>query len=210
MYARDVFAYLHRNDLDKSELVSHTWHQMLAKMRLSLALRSLCMDLVMVKSACLQDGRVVQRADLSRQSVRPDPIHVQLLVRSLFKRKICLSSPPPQLPLTARFLMVIGQRVSLYLRCCVCVTVTLGVTHVLDAFRHSTKSGSFRSSSTPVSTLSIWTGVSSSYLIGRLSSTLSSCWATCGTRSSRALLCPMTMTKRPIPVTKQPDGSARC
>ncbi|KAH7702974.1 hypothetical protein AAVH_29866 [Aphelenchoides avenae] len=47
VYARDVFAFLDRCDLDRSELVSLTWRQMLLKMRASLALRSLCVELVM-------------------------------------------------------------------------------------------------------------------------------------------------------------------
>ncbi|KAH7713242.1 hypothetical protein AAVH_19409 [Aphelenchoides avenae] len=47
VYARDVFACLNRYDLDRSELVSCTWRQMLLKMYASLPLRSLCMELVM-------------------------------------------------------------------------------------------------------------------------------------------------------------------
>ncbi|KAH7693098.1 hypothetical protein AAVH_39872, partial [Aphelenchoides avenae] len=47
VYARDMFAYLGRYDLDRSELVSLAWRQMLVKMRASLPLRSLCMELIM-------------------------------------------------------------------------------------------------------------------------------------------------------------------
>ncbi|KAH7713239.1 hypothetical protein AAVH_19406 [Aphelenchoides avenae] len=47
VYARDVFAYLGRNDLDSCELVCLAWRQMLMKMRASLPLRILCMELIM-------------------------------------------------------------------------------------------------------------------------------------------------------------------
>ncbi|KAH7693974.1 hypothetical protein AAVH_38984 [Aphelenchoides avenae] len=46
VYARDVFAYLDRNDLDRSELVSFAWRQTLV-IRASMAVRCLCVELVM-------------------------------------------------------------------------------------------------------------------------------------------------------------------
>ncbi|KAH7704768.1 hypothetical protein AAVH_28037 [Aphelenchoides avenae] len=47
VYAIDVFAYLDRNALDRSELVSFTWHKILSKMHASLTRRCLCVELVM-------------------------------------------------------------------------------------------------------------------------------------------------------------------
>ncbi|KAH7713760.1 hypothetical protein AAVH_18894, partial [Aphelenchoides avenae] len=47
VYARDVFTYLDRYDLDRSELISFAWRRTLVETRTSMAVRCLCMELVM-------------------------------------------------------------------------------------------------------------------------------------------------------------------